>query len=250
MVRALEGISEKDDKAHGGVGDEGEIEVAVGKFVNLIDDEDLGVLHESGFPRGVAPVLVGRELHALLPILAEIDRWGDDAEGLEPGAVGLKELANGGGFPSAGETGDVDQLDAAGRPRVDEAIDGLDLGVIGVGGSGGVKLADDAVVTGLDVGDQVLGTRVVHLVRVDLAERQTVAVFVAECEEIVEGHFGTPERCGGGRGSLRQVGEVAAFRAGVVLEVAELAGGRAVRNGGGVFSVEEDAMGEEVRENG
>ena len=62
MVLALERVSKDNHEFEGGIGEDGEVEVATGELVDLVDHEDFGLLEEAGLPSGETEGMVGGEV--------------------------------------------------------------------------------------------------------------------------------------------------------------------------------------------
>lgn len=159
VVLSLERVTKEDDKLEEGVGLDGEVDVTSGELVNLVDNEDGGLLEEGGFPGAEFPAEVGGEGEVSLPFVAQLSGWAADAEGGE--GAGAEEMLDGKGFAAAGEAGDVNELHSLWDCGVDEAVKSQDFipgGLAGGVSDVGVNGGKDAVEAILHIGDEVFGS--------------------------------------------------------------------------------------------
>lgn len=189
MVGTLKGVAEHNDQTHGSIGDQGEVQVAVGQLIDLINDQDGSVLGESGFPSGNAPEVSRTEAKDGFPLGTELGGGGDDTEIREVRTT--EETGDREGLATTGETSKVDEGNGKGGGGVNSGIKSKN-GLAALVGGGRVNGGKNSIEKILHVGHKILCSGGGDRMGMNGAERKEV-VIEFELEE-------SSEEFGGGGG--------------------------------------------------
>ena len=80
VVLALERVSKDDHEFESGISEDGEVEVTTRELVDLIDDENFGLLEKTRFPGGESEGMVWGKVQIFLPLISEFCRGTGNAE--------------------------------------------------------------------------------------------------------------------------------------------------------------------------